>query len=330
MSTEKKRAATNIHNTTGNNEDYNNCFLLVSIAGRPPQKIVIQLHRQETPQTCTNFAALCQAPGRTSPSKPVPTYRGTIFHRIVPQFMVQGGDFEHFSGSGGYCLLTAQTTSAKTFEDESFVIQHDKAGVVSMANKGKNSNGSQFFITLQPTPHLNSKHVAFGQVVEGMEVVHAMATDVELEGSRPAAMQKIVVVDCGTGKGPGSSSCSDSDSSDNDHNHLDRKKKRRKDSKKSHKKGKKTRKKKPYKDKDDHKRRRKDDDSVSDSDSDSSSTSRPRRERRKTHKKRKHKDEKRRRGHSSSSRRRRDDRSDASDASSSDSDDSKGHGRKKR
>ena len=177
--------------------DDDKCFLQVSIAGGPPQRIVIQLFRETCPKTCQNFAALCSAPGRTTPTRPVATYRGSIFHRIVPGFMVQGGDFENFSGAGGYAVAS----STKTFADESFAIAHDKAGMVSMANKGKDTNGSQFFITLQKTPHLNQKHVVFGQVLEGMDTVLRMATDVELEGTKPTAMQKIIIMDCGMGDG---------------------------------------------------------------------------------------------------------------------------------
>ena len=175
----------------------NKCFLQVSIAGGPPQRIIIQLFRETCPKTCQNFAALCSAPGRTTPTRPVATYRGSIFHRIVPSFMVQGGDFEHFSGTGGYAIAS----SSKTFADESFAMAHDKAGMVSMANKGKDTNGSQFFITLQKTPHLNQKHVVFGQVIEGLDTVLSMATDVELEGTKPTAMQKIIIMDCGMGDG---------------------------------------------------------------------------------------------------------------------------------
>jgi peptidylprolyl isomerase len=177
------------------------CYLLVSVAGAPPGRIVIRLHHEKVPKTCLNFARLCQQHygERTSRARPLPTYRGTFFHRIVPNFMVQGGDFTNFDGTGGYSVLEPNQRS--TFPDESFDVPHDRPGVVSMANRGPNTQGSQFFITLQATSHLDNKHVAFGQVIEGMNVVQSMATDVELEGERPALMQKIVVVDCGVGRG---------------------------------------------------------------------------------------------------------------------------------
>lgn len=198
------------------------CFLRVSIAGGPPQNIVIKLYKEKLPITCRNFCRLCSAgPGTTSKKQPLPTYRGTEFHRIVPRFMVQGGDFEKFDGTGGYSSIN----NDGTFKDEGLgVIPHDRAGVVSMANRGKDTNGSQFFITLEATPHLNNKHVAFGQVVEGMNVVSEMAT-VEREGTRPVPMQRIVIVDCGQGRGP----IEENDSSSSDSSK--RKRKKRKDKK---------------------------------------------------------------------------------------------------
>mmetsp|Transcript_934 Transcript_934/g.1825 ORF Transcript_934/g.1825 Transcript_934/m.1825 type:complete len:361 (+) Transcript_934:287-1369(+) len=178
------------------------CYLQVSIAGQvQPKPIVIQLHKETCPKTCRNFVALCtnddgEASTITSPQKPIATYRGCRFHRIVPNFMCQAGDFERFDGTGGYSPIY----HGGRFNDENLKGRHDREGVVSMANAGKNTNKSQFFITLKATPHLDGKHVVFGQVVSGMEGVHAMAT-VELEGDRPVPLQRIVISDCGIGKG---------------------------------------------------------------------------------------------------------------------------------
>jgi cyclophilin family peptidyl-prolyl cis-trans isomerase len=180
------------------------CYLSISIAGDEPQTVVIELFSGKLPITCRNFANLCCAEGATSKKRPLATYRNTEFHRIVPKFMVQGGDFEKFDGTGG-C-----SSFGGTFSDEGFVISHDRAGVVSMANRGKDTNGSQFFITLEATPHLNGKHVAFGQVVEGMNVIHAM-TKVELEGTKPTPMQRILIVDSGKGRGPVEKTSDDTD-----------------------------------------------------------------------------------------------------------------------
>lgn len=235
------------------------CFLQVSIAGCPPQRIVIRLLRETVPKTCQNFASLISAPGFTSPARPLPTYRGSIFHRIVPKFMVQGGDFEKFDGTGGHAMLPS--SNSKTFPDESFAIPHDKAGVLSMANKGKDTNGSQFFITLQPTPHLNKKHVAFGRVVKGMEVVQSMAEDVELEGQRPTALQKIVIVNCGMGTGTSGTENESSDDNSQDHTAREKQKEGKREEKKKRKHSKKHKKKR-------HRDRRDGDSSSEDSERD--------------------------------------------------------------
>ena len=123
------------------------CYLQVSIAGQDqPRPIVIQLHKQACPKTCRNFVALCSTKDndevRTSPKRPMATYCGSYFHRIVPNFMCQAGDFERFDGTGGYSPIY----QGGRFDDENFAKQHDREGVVSMANTGKNTNKSQFFV----------------------------------------------------------------------------------------------------------------------------------------------------------------------------------------
>jgi hypothetical protein len=109
---------------------------------------------------------------------------------------VQGGDFEKFDGTGGRSIY-----STSTFDDESFANKHGTEGVLSMANRGKHTNSSQFFVTLGNASHLDAKHVAFGRVVHGMNVVRQMATVETDEKDRPISIQRIVVVDCGTGMG---------------------------------------------------------------------------------------------------------------------------------
>jgi peptidylprolyl isomerase len=119
------------------------------------------------------------------------SYKGTIFHRIIPGFVVQGGDFTRGNGTGGESIY------GRTFPDENFVMRHDRAGVLSMANAGKNTNGSQFFITTVRTSGLDGKHVVFGRVLQGMELVH----EVEAVGSDsgvPSA--KVEITDCGESK----------------------------------------------------------------------------------------------------------------------------------
>mmetsp|Transcript_26220 Transcript_26220/g.47578 ORF Transcript_26220/g.47578 Transcript_26220/m.47578 type:complete len:306 (-) Transcript_26220:198-1115(-) len=208
-------------------EGATHCYLRISVAGADPKTVVIRLYSEECPETCRNFVTLCSSTAVASRKQlsQEPTYRRSEFHRIIPGFMVQGGDYENFDGTGGKCAISDR----KTFDDESFAIPHDREGVVSMANRGKNTNGSQFFITLAKTSHLDGKHVAFGQVISGMDIVKAMV-GVETEGSngKPIAMQRIIVVDCGPGTGDCSSSSSSDVSSASEDERSSRNKKRRK------------------------------------------------------------------------------------------------------
>lgn len=183
------------------------CHFKISIAGGPPRTVVFQLHSDEAPKTCDNFIALCQSPStaKRPPKTPManndhqssatPTYRGTEFHRIIPNFMIQGGDFTNFDGTGGHAF------HGGTFPDETFEISHDREGILSMANRGKNTNGSQFFITLGKMLHLDGKHVAFGRVHRGMEVLREASRVETDEKGRPGGMQRVVIVDCGVGTG---------------------------------------------------------------------------------------------------------------------------------
>jgi peptidyl-prolyl cis-trans isomerase A (cyclophilin A) len=130
-------------------------------------KITIELFNKEAPKTVANFVGLAEGTKEWRDDKSGkmvkrPLYNGTIFHRVIPNFMIQGGD-PRGNGTGG---------PGFTFEDEfSMRLRHDKPGRLSMANRGPNTNGSQFFITAVPTPHLDGKHTIFGQVIEGMDVV---------------------------------------------------------------------------------------------------------------------------------------------------------------
>ena len=140
--------------------------------------------------------------------------------------MIQGGDFTKFDGSGGYCAPTTNNGQV-TFPDESFVNSHCREGVLSMANKGPNTNGSQFFITLAKQPHLDKKHCAFGAVVEGMDVVHDISK-VETENERPTLLQRCQIVDCGLGRGTVDSDSSSACGSSGSSRRSDRKKKPKK------------------------------------------------------------------------------------------------------
>jgi peptidyl-prolyl isomerase G (cyclophilin G) len=171
----------------------NRCFFEISIGGEiQPENIVMQLDTKNCPKTSRSFMALCTSSEKTTKTLPQPTYRGCEFHRVVPGFVVQGGDFERFDGTGGYSPLFGNK-----FADEYLQGKHDQKGLLSMANSGRNTNGSQFFITLQATPHLDGKHVVFGRVVQGMDTVQRMV-NVERDGrDRPVSLQKITIVDCG-------------------------------------------------------------------------------------------------------------------------------------
>ncbi|XP_020882109.1 peptidyl-prolyl cis-trans isomerase CYP63 isoform X2 [Arabidopsis lyrata subsp. lyrata] len=166
-----------------------NVFLDVSIGGDPVQRIVIELFADVVPKTAENFRALCTGEagvGKTT-RKPL-HFKGSSFHRVIKGFMAQGGDFSNGNGTGGESIYGGK------FSDENFRLDHDGAGILSMANCGPNTNGSQFFILFKRQPHLDGKHVVFGKVVEGMAVIKNM----ELVGTsdgKPTSPVKII--DCG-------------------------------------------------------------------------------------------------------------------------------------
>lgn len=147
-------------------------------------RVIIKLFSDVTPKTCENFKVLCSNRKR-------PSYRNSIFHRVVKGFMIQGGDFTNHDGSGGYSIY------GEKFQDENFKIKHNKAGLLSMANAGPHTNGSQFFITLGPAPHLNGKHVVFGEVVKGMKIVRKIGS-VKTKGNKgETPITKIKIKRCG-------------------------------------------------------------------------------------------------------------------------------------
>ena len=168
-------------------------------------RVVFKLYWEVAPLACENFATLCTNGSSldlnsTKKPKPAPTgecgkalsYKNSTIHRVVPGFIIQGGDFVFGNGSGGESIF-----NGKKFKDEraGLALKHDRAGILSMGNSGKNSNTSQFFVTLDKAPQCDGKHVVFGEVVSGMEVLTAVEKFGSSSGGEPSV--PITITDCG-------------------------------------------------------------------------------------------------------------------------------------
>lgn len=160
----------------------------ITAGGSPQGRVVFKLYDDVVPKTAENFRALCTGEkGIGKGGKPL-HYKGSAFHRVIKGFMCQGGDFTHGTGIGGESIY------GEKFEDENFKLTHDKPFLLSMANAGPGTNGSQFFITTVPTPHLNGKHVVFGEVIQGKSIVRRLERS-ETVSDKP--VEDWVIADCG-------------------------------------------------------------------------------------------------------------------------------------
>ena len=163
-------------------------WLEISIDGASAGRIVIELFTDKVPKTCENFKELCTGKMGVGRSGAKLHYKGCKFHRIIPHFIIQSGDFVTNDGTHNESIY------GQRFEDENFSIKHNEPYIVSMANSGRNSNGGQFFITLVKAPWLDFRHVAFGKVIDGTDIVELIQAAGTSNGT---PKQNIIIRDCG-------------------------------------------------------------------------------------------------------------------------------------
>ncbi|KAI5670498.1 hypothetical protein M9H77_10862 [Catharanthus roseus] len=181
LQTEKK-SSENVEEVT------HKVYFDVEINGKPAGRIIMGLFGKIVPKTAENFRALCTGEKGIGRSGKSLHYKGSTFHRIIPSFMIQGGDFTRGDGRGGESIY------GSSFADENFELKHTGPGFLSMANSGPDTNGSQFFITTVTTGWLDGHHVVFGKVLSGMDVV----SKVEAEGRQSGTPRsKVVIADSG-------------------------------------------------------------------------------------------------------------------------------------
>ncbi|KAK7185704.1 peptidyl-prolyl cis-trans isomerase D [Paraphaeosphaeria sporulosa] len=164
-------------------------FFDIAIGGVKKGRIAFELYNDIVPKTAENFRALCTGEkGANKDGVPL-HYKGSGFHRVIKQFMIQGGDFTAGNGTGGESIY------GEKFDDENFEKIHEKPFLLSMANAGPGTNGSQFFITTVPTPHLDNKHVVFGEVINGKSIVREIENLKTQSGDKP--LHDATIIDCG-------------------------------------------------------------------------------------------------------------------------------------
>ncbi|EEQ34938.1 Peptidyl-prolyl cis-trans isomerase H [Microsporum canis] len=163
-------------------------FFDITLGGEPLGRIKIELFSNVVPRTAENFRQFCTGETKNARGRPQ-GYKGCKFHRVIKDFMIQGGDFINGDGSGRTCIY-----GTASFADENFNLTHDGPGVLSMANSGPNTNGCQFFITTTATPFLNNKHVVFGRVIDGMDIVRMIENT---RTTRDKPNQDVVIAQCG-------------------------------------------------------------------------------------------------------------------------------------
>lgn len=161
-------------------------FFDISIDNVHSGRIVFQLFDDEVPKTCKNFRYLCTN-GLFNKNKP--SYQDTSFHRVIKDFMLQGGDITRGNGTGGYSIY------GEHFEDENFNLTHNQPGMLSMANAGPNTNNSQFFITTKKTPWLDNKHVVFGIIISGFDIVSKIENLEKDQNDKP--LVNVIITKCG-------------------------------------------------------------------------------------------------------------------------------------
>ncbi|KAK2060766.1 cyclophilin type peptidyl-prolyl cis-trans isomerase/CLD [Colletotrichum caudatum] len=166
-------------------------FFDITLGGEPLGHVTFELFKDVVPKTAENFRQFCTGESKDARGRPQ-GYKGSKFHRIIQGFMCQGGDFLNGDGTGSVCIY-----GSSKFEDENFNLKHDQPGLLSMANAGPNTNGSQFFITTVPTPFLDNKHVVFGKVVDGMDIVKMMESTKTGYRGKDQPNQDVVISQCG-------------------------------------------------------------------------------------------------------------------------------------